>query len=352
MAVTWVVGCDGLHSVVREASGIVLAGHAIAEPWAVFDATLGGWPHRFDLTFVYLEPVPVIFTALPDQRWRVYIRPSSATVDLVADATTTIAKYEPEVSFVDVERPTRFHCHTMTAGQFRKGPVMVAGDAAHLCSPAQGHGMNTGVQDAMNLAWKLALVAGGHADPRLLDSYDAERRPIAEMVGTEGDEFEHMQLLTNADERDQRDQAMRTNFASPAGRHHEKVAAAEMDVSYAGSPIVAGDAAPSVGGVAAGGRLPALRDAVHRAGHTVLLLGAPTIDPAALSQLSAALTDVTTDSPVFEATVTEVVDVPTADQLGVTDLTLLAVRPDGYVGLRADVGHAAALVAYRRRITG
>ncbi len=351
-AYRWVVGCDGLHSVVRTSSGIALEGHEIAEPWAVFDATLSGWSDRFDLTFVYLEPVPVIFTALPDRRWRVYLRPSSPDADLVTDAMSTLTRYEPDVTFVDVERPTRFHCHTMIAGRFRKGSVLVAGDAAHLCSPSQGHGMNTGLQDAMNLAWKLALVAGGHAAPALLDSYDAERRPIAEMVAGAGDEFEHMQLLTEAVERDRRDQELRADFSSVAGRHHEIVAAAEMDVSYVGSPIVAGDVVPTGRGVSAGARLPALRQLVHRAGHTVLLLAAPTLGPDALTELAAAVGAVSTDSPLFEATVCEVVDAATADCLGIAGVTLLAVRPDGYVGLRADDDHVAALGAYGRRITG
>jgi 2-polyprenyl-6-methoxyphenol hydroxylase-like FAD-dependent oxidoreductase len=63
------------------------------------------------------------------------------------------------------------------ATSYRSGAVFLAGDAAHLCSPAQGHGMNCGLQDAFNLAWKLALVYHGDAAPALLDSYEAERRP-------------------------------------------------------------------------------------------------------------------------------------------------------------------------------
>jgi 2-polyprenyl-6-methoxyphenol hydroxylase-like FAD-dependent oxidoreductase len=169
----WVIGYDGLRSVVRDASGITLEGLEIAEPWAVFDATLQSWSERFDLTFVYLEAVPVILTPLPDRRWRVYLRPTSAASDLVTDTTATLARYAPEVTFTDVARPTRLHCHAMIADRFRRGSVLVAGDAAHLCSPSEGHGMNTGLQDAMNLAWKLALVEHGDANPALLDSYAA-----------------------------------------------------------------------------------------------------------------------------------------------------------------------------------
>ena len=112
----------------------------------------------------------MILTALPDQRWRVYLRPSSPVSDLVADASATIGRYLPTFGFDGVENPTRFHCHTKVARRFRSGRVLLAGDAAHVCSPAQGHGMNTGLQDAVNLAWKLALVCHGLCDPVLLDS--------------------------------------------------------------------------------------------------------------------------------------------------------------------------------------
>src|SRR6478609_9148651 len=105
------------------------------------------------------------------------------------------------MSFAAVENPTRFHCHTKVATTFRAGPVLLAGDAAHLCSPAQGHGMNTGLQDAANLAWKLALVHAGAADDDLLDTYEAERRPAAATVAASGDDFEHAQMLTDPTER-------------------------------------------------------------------------------------------------------------------------------------------------------
>src|SRR5689334_4123121 len=64
----WIVGCDGIHSITRQAIGARLEGHDIVEPWAVFDVTLAGWPDVYDLTFVYLEEPPVILTALPDRR--------------------------------------------------------------------------------------------------------------------------------------------------------------------------------------------------------------------------------------------------------------------------------------------
>lgn len=110
--------------------------------------------------------------------------------------------------------------------------------------------MNTGLQDAVNLAWKLALVCHGHCDPVLLDSYEAERRPVADMVTASGDAVELAQMVVDPAERRARDAALRAMFADPNSRHHEAVTEAELDC---GSPIVMGDKHNSL---APGQRLP------------------------------------------------------------------------------------------------
>ena len=89
----WVVGCDGFHSTSRTLSGIDMIGHDIIQPWAVFDATLVGWHDSYEANYAYLDEIPVILTALPDQRWRVYLRPSCPTSDLVLDASSTISRW-------------------------------------------------------------------------------------------------------------------------------------------------------------------------------------------------------------------------------------------------------------------
>jgi 2-polyprenyl-6-methoxyphenol hydroxylase-like FAD-dependent oxidoreductase len=364
----WAVGCDGIHSPTRELSGIGFEGHDIARQWAVFDATLQNWAEPYDVSFVYLEIVPVIQIGLPDRRWRVYLRPSSEESDLVAEAISTIRFYAPAASFVDVENPTRFHCHTEVATRFRSGAILLAGDAAHLCSPTEGHGMNSGLQDAVNLAWKLALVYQGAADPSLLDSYEAERRPVAEMITQSGDVTEHSQTLTDPTERAARDKAIRATLSEATARHPEVVAEAELNVSYAGSPIVAGDADSHL---APGQRLPntisvkppntracRLHELTHRTGHTLVLLGGQTARGPALADLLAALRELATDSPLFAAAFAFGTrpDQPdhighlepvTADLRGVHDITLLVVRPDGYIGLRSDRDHLEALKRYR-----
>jgi len=366
----WVVGCDGIHSPTRELSGIGFEGHDIVKPWAVFDVTLQGWGNTFDTIFVYLDTLPVILTVLPGRRWRVYLRPSSAESDLVADAAATIRIYEPTVTFVDVENPTRFQCHTKVASRFRSGRVLLAGDAAHLCSPAQGHGMNSGLQDASNLAWKLALVCKGDAAPALLDSYESERRPIAEMITQSGDAVEQAQSITDPAEREIRDRAMRAELAEARGRRHEVVAEAELNVEYPRSPIVIGDASTML---APGQRLPdaieiethgksrRLHELTHRAGHTLLLIGGVATQARELEKVFSDIQELIIDSTLIEAAFafTSREGLPdrirriareAAEMLGVERITLFAVRPDGYVGMRSDRDHADALERYRALI--
>jgi 2-polyprenyl-6-methoxyphenol hydroxylase-like FAD-dependent oxidoreductase len=369
--VRWVVGCDGIHSPTRELSGIGFEGHDFTKQWAVFDATLQGWTETFEATFVYLGTPPTIFTAIPDRRWRVYLRPSSEESDLVADAASILRIYAPAASFVDVENPRRFWGHTKVATQYRSGPVLLAGDAAHLCSPSQGHGMNCGLQDAFNLAWKLALVHHGAAEPALLDSYEAERRPAAELVARTGDEFENALMMTDPTECDNRDQAIKAMIADPKARQHEIVAETELNIDYSESPIVSGDRnsslAPgqrvpdSISVLRPDGRPSRLHELAHRAGHTLILLAAPSAHAPTFLELRAALQELASRSPVFEAAIAlgphpDVpaqigrLDAAAAGLLGVEGNTLLAVRPDGYIGLRSDRDHLIALKSYSNLI--
>jgi len=374
IAADWVVGCDGLHSITREIAGIELDGHDIVEPWAVFDATLTGWVGSHEGNFAYFDDVAVILTALPDRRFRVYLRPTSPESDLVADAFSTIGRYLPDARFDDVENPVRFHCHTKVARDYRAGRILIAGDAAHVCSPAQGHGMNSGLQDAYNLAWKLALVCEGRASAELLDSYAAERRPVAEVITLEGDAFEDAQR-TAADERPVRDAKLRQAFADAPSRHHEAIAEAELDIDYGGSPIVLGDAHPVLG---PGQRLPDtvavrhasgargfLHELAHRAEHTALLIGGASARADELAALARTLRDAAAsggasivaatcvlaiDQSDAAASADAVLTAEDAARLGATAATLLVVRPDGHVGLRADRDHVAALARYQRRL--
>lgn len=367
--VRWVVGCDGHHSTVRSLAGIGQDGHDIEEPWAVFDTAIEGWPYSHEANFAYFDEPPIILTALPDERWRVYLRPSSEQSDLVADATGTLHLYVPDANFTAVANPTRFRCHTKVAKKYRSGRLMLAGDAAHTCSPIQGHGMNSGLQDAFNLAWKLALVAKGVSSDALLDSYEAERRPVAQKFTAAGDEADHAQMLKSPDDRRARDAFIREVFANPATRHQEAVAEAELDIDYGASPIVLGDrhAAlapgqlwPSDIEIHLSESVPvAFNAGANHIGHVAVVIGGDMAESDELSGLHGIL-EAYADTPILEAsfllaTQTPVrgfarIDQTVAKRLGVSGVALFVVRPDGYLGLRADQHHGEALAAYSERL--
>ena len=369
VAAQWVVGCDGLHSAVRQAAGITYPGADIKAQWAVFDATIDGWESDYDIIIPYLDTPPVVLTPLPRQRWRVYLRPTSDSSDLVAEASAIVRRYEPAITFTDIENPTRFQCHSRVATRYRSGRILLAGDAAHACTPAEGHGMNTGLQDAFNLGWKLALVCRGEAGTSLLDTYEAERRPVAERVVSSGADVEVARALTDPAKRAERDGQMRQTFADPDASHREAAAVAEIDRTYPRSRAVAGDDGP---GASPGRRMPEtadvepadgdprpLHELTHRRGLTLIILGGPDADPGRVADL---LTELEGRShPAVDAVVALStrpaglrvgrMDSAVAAQLGVRDVTVLGVRPDRYVGLRDDSGDPAAVTAYLDALT-
>ncbi|TDD08818.1 FAD-dependent monooxygenase [Nonomuraea deserti] len=181
----YLVGADGMHSVVREQSGIAFGGGTYAESFTLADVRLsGGVPH--DEVILYFSPDGLVVVApLPDGLHRIV-----ATVDE--------APHEPGVAFVqrllgtrgpeavpavveEVVWGSRFRVHHRIAQTYRKGRVLLAGDAAHVHSPAGGQGMNLGIEDAVMLGETLSEVLGG-GSPDLLDGYAAARRPVAEKV--------------------------------------------------------------------------------------------------------------------------------------------------------------------------
>jgi 2-polyprenyl-6-methoxyphenol hydroxylase-like FAD-dependent oxidoreductase len=360
----WVVGCDGLRSAVREAARIEFPGSDIQAQWAVFDATIERWQNDYDVVFPYLDTPPVILTPLPGRRWRIYLRPTSDASDLIAEAAGVIQRYQPGVTFAEIENPTRFHCHSRVAARYRSGRMLLAGDAAHACTPAEGHGMNTGLQDAFNLGWKLALVCRGEAGVGLLDTYETERRPVAERVVSSGADVETAHAMTDAGERAERDADMRRTFADPDTAHHEAAAAAELDRSYPRSRAVAGDDSSEA---APGLRLPdtglvepvdgdprPLHELTHRRGHTLIVLGGPQADPGRVGNLVTELearSGAAVDAVVGFSTrpggpQVGRIDESVAAQLGVAGVTVLGVRPDRYIGLRNDSGDPTAVAAY------
>ncbi|WP_197673107.1 FAD-dependent monooxygenase [Microbacterium pygmaeum] len=201
--------------------------------------------------------------------------------------------------------------------------------------------MNTGIRDSFNLAWKLAMVCKGDADARLLDSYEAERRPVALMVTASGDDFDTMQTLIADEDRAERDAAIRATFADPDGRRNEILAEAELNISYENSVIVTGPSS----GLRAGQRLPAEVGLAHMTErstrHILLVLGRSAdrvseVRDAIAKTYPGAFDSVVTVTTDHDALMTGVLRPDATEPITAEDVTILVVRPDGYIGHRSD----------------
>jgi 4,5-epoxidase len=163
----WLVGCDGAHSAVRKMAGIAFEGEPVMENFLLRDVH-GEWDLDRESIHLFIDgrSLTSVFP-LPGNVWRVMSPDGGRWTPGPVDS---------------VEWESTFRIHRRQAATYRRGNVLLAGDAAHIHSPLGGQGMNTGLGDADNLAWKLALVVRSKASPALLDTYEAERRPVAARV--------------------------------------------------------------------------------------------------------------------------------------------------------------------------
>ncbi len=180
----WLVGCDGAHSTTRHLLGIGFAGTQSRHPYLVGDVIAEDFQPR-DAFLLYLHSEGALYVAVLDEGRRQVF--ADLPEEHPADGTPSLEELQELVArrsgqayrLSDPRWMAYFRINYRLAERYRQGRVFLAGDAAHLVSPAGGHGMNTGIQDACNLAWKLALASRGLASEALLESYEAERRPVA-----------------------------------------------------------------------------------------------------------------------------------------------------------------------------
>ncbi|MGY4860001.1 FAD-dependent monooxygenase [Cryobacterium sp. AP23] len=182
----YLVGCDGAHSASRRLAGVDFSGRAYPQRFLLADVEADGLER--DRVHVYLAKAgPLFFFPLTrPASWRLIVAlPRSAPRGPVTLPVAQAAVSRHIRQHITLHHPvwlTEFTISSRLADTFRRGRVFLAGDAAHIHSPAGAQGMNTGIQDAVNLGWKLALVCRGEADPALLQSYERERMPVARSV--------------------------------------------------------------------------------------------------------------------------------------------------------------------------
>ncbi len=345
-------GCDGGHSTVRKILQLPLEGEA-AHTWLIADAVVHTEVARDGVHWLFPGGSTLMLFPFPEPgKWRLLDTSGEGKAeDPEQIARQFSTKLSQALRFETiVERPSwtsKFTIQQRAVPSMHVGRCFVSGDAAHVHSPASGQGLNTGIQDAYNLAWKLAMVIHGHADATLLDTYDAERVPIGQALLASTSEVMNTAMVDTptTDTQDSDSEFARQLIRSMSG----------LAIAYSDSPLtVPGE--ESGQGPRPGQRLtqisaadaqspgwtilrtllrtPAWKLLVfagnnHAAGHDHVIPETPTPLPAWLDTVSisqARLDD--DDHSVWD------LDGSVHDALAATDGDWILVRPDGYLSAR------------------
>ena len=241
----YLVGTDGARSTVRRLTGQHLAGSFAGEEFLIgdVDATHDYDPSFFHTFFSPTQPTGLLFP-LPGNRVRIFAQLPPDT-DSSRPATSdwlqqTLTERGMDVQIRSARWLTRFEIKHGQVPQYRSGRVLLAGDAAHIHSPAGGLGMNTGIQDAGNLSWKLAATLNHQADSALLDSYHTERHPVAAKTIAFTTRLSRMGTLHNPVARRIRNTLMHTAMATPPIASKLADIIEQQNIHYRNSPIVHG----------------------------------------------------------------------------------------------------------------
>jgi 2-polyprenyl-6-methoxyphenol hydroxylase-like FAD-dependent oxidoreductase len=385
----WLVGCDGAHSTVRQLLQLPMAGEEYPEHLVLADVHLQGDLPK-GVTVMWLNDQGLLAGApfrepglwrlmavvTPDEEGNVPQASVALFQRLLAERAgdTTTRVGEPVWL-------SNFVVHHRIVPHYRQGHAFLAGDAAHLHSPAGGQGMNTGMQDAYNLGWKLALVVNGKAPEALLDTYEAERLPIARHVLSETDTNQQLEISHRPMAAFLRFHVVVPLLKVPALRERfmEFVLrrGSELDITYRSSPLSeqhdhfrggpqAGDRAPDGQLLDRFGQAASLFVHFRTPQFRLLLFGGRTApaDEAELSRIGRQLQDASgglvhacliagpqdaTSVPADDLTWLCDPEYGTHVTYGASSPCLYLVRPDGYVGFRSRIAGESRLIDYLRR---
>jgi len=261
VSASWLIGCDGAHSTVRHLLELDFVGMTFEQSFAVGNVCLT-WDLPYDEIFAFVHRGSFIaYFPMADGRHRVVIAyeldkapTGDVTLEEIQHVIDTCGPAGTRASEpADLER---FHVNQRKAEHYARGRIFLAGDAAHIHSPIGAQGMNTGMQDAFNLGWKLALVVKGQASQHLLASYEAEREQVGEALLRGTERGTRLVLMRNPLLITLRNQLAPLYFSSlPGALHRLAEALTEISIAYHHSPIVR-DQRSKKGALQAGDRAP------------------------------------------------------------------------------------------------
>jgi 2-polyprenyl-6-methoxyphenol hydroxylase-like FAD-dependent oxidoreductase len=378
----YAVACDGPRSTVRKALGVAFPGHSFPDRFLIADVR-AELPFPSERRFFFDPPFnpgrQVLVHPQPDDVWRidwqvpgeVDLGDEQASGRLGRRIRAVVGDAPYELVWASVYR-----FHQRAAERFVDGRVFLAGDAAHLMSPFGARGLNSGVADAENLAWKLAMVLAGRAPAALLATYDDERRAAAMHNLAVTDATMRFMVPSNRPLRLYRNAILRGSLRSAALRRRVNSGRLSEPYTYTASPVIQADPTadadgPRLGAVApdapcrpaAAGEATRLRELLD-GGFLGLYLPAGPSDAREQAELAAAappprsparlclVCPAGQDPPPLPATVTALVDTSgaLAAAYGATPGTLWVIRPDGHLAARA--GGATALAELVERAAG
>jgi 2-polyprenyl-6-methoxyphenol hydroxylase-like FAD-dependent oxidoreductase len=235
-----VIGCDGVHSTVRQRAGIGFPGNARGQLFAVADVEFEHWPtDEPDAIFYFSTDGLLLVGTLPGRQVRIGASVSDENSNLTAEDLEQLISVRSGSSphslrLIRVVASSTYLVQQRVADSLSTANVFLAGDAAHTHSPTGGQGMNTGIQDAGNLAWKLHAVLSGRAAPSLLDTYTSERRPVAERVIAFTSQLTSLATLSDPQQITLRNDAIEAVAAVPNAQDWLARHMSQIDVDYSG----------------------------------------------------------------------------------------------------------------------
>ncbi|WP_113705118.1 bifunctional 3-(3-hydroxy-phenyl)propionate/3-hydroxycinnamic acid hydroxylase [Nonomuraea lactucae] len=223
VAVSWVLGCDGGRSAVRELNGIGMTGTSHNDVWLVTDTIGDAHDERYGMHHGDPRRPTVIVPGRDGRcRYEFQLRPGEGSRGETPDFATIqrlLAPYR-DIAPEQVERAVTYTFNAVIADRWREGRCLLLGDAAHMMPPFAGQGLNSGVRDAANVAWKLAEVWHGRAGEELLDTYEAERRPHATAMVHFSERLGDIVMTTSTARAFLRDLAIRVMLRTGSGRRY------------------------------------------------------------------------------------------------------------------------------------